>query len=97
MTGVCAEELCHLLWIIKYAENILCCFNLLYLITRRRHSWHSLDKSHKSYYKIDNYVSEEDRKAETENNEIKNRQFAVKINSIGYNFITWNCVGLKIS
>ena len=86
----------HLLPIIKCPENILCSFSLLSFVTRRRDSGHSVDKSYKSYYKIDNYVSERDRMGVTENYKIKKRTYAERINSKGYNFITWYCVGLKI-
>lgn len=50
--------------------NILYSFNLLSLITRRCDSWHSVNKSRKSYYKNDNYVSVRDRKAASENYKI---------------------------
>ena len=42
-----------------------------FIITPRRDSLHSVDKNHKSCYKIDNNVSERDQKAVTENFKIK--------------------------
>ena len=65
------KTICYLLLIIKYVENILCSFNLLSLITRRRDRWHSVDKSLNSSCENDNYVSGGDRMAFTENYKIK--------------------------
>jgi len=63
--------MCYLLQIIKYSESMLCSFNLLFLIIRRRDSLHSVDKNNKSCYKIDNNVFERNQKAVTENFKIK--------------------------